>query len=153
MQNIAFLGLGTMGSGMALNLLKAGFSLRVYDRTSARAEALIAQGARLSATPHEAAEEADVIISMVSDDQASRAIWLGEQGALSAARRGSVLIECSSLSLAWILELGEQAQARHLTLLDAPVTGSKAAAEGGQLGMFVGGNPRFCKLSVLCWKP
>lgn len=136
---IAVLGLGAMGAGMAANLLRTGFPVAVYNRTRARGEGLAAQGARLAATPAEAARGAWVVISMVADDAASRAVWTGDSGALPAAARGAVLVECSTVSPAWIAELGALAARHSLELLDAPVTGSRAQAEGGQLTFLVGG--------------
>jgi 3-hydroxyisobutyrate dehydrogenase len=128
-----------MGSGMAHNLLKAGFSLTVYNRTRAKAEAFTAQGAHVADTPRAAATDADIIISMVGDDNASRAIWLGEDGALSGAQDDTVLIECSTLSLQWVRELATLAAECGIAFLDSPVTGSKDAAEAGELRLFVGG--------------
>ena len=136
---IALLGLGTMGSGMAANLLKAGFPLAVYNRTRSKAEPLAASGARIADTPAEAVNGAHVILAMLSDDDASRAAWLGEHGALAAAAPGSVLIESSTVSPAWIAELGAAARSRGLDLLDAPVTGSRMQADAGQLIFLVGG--------------
>jgi 3-hydroxyisobutyrate dehydrogenase len=138
-ENVALLGLGTMGAGMAANLLKAGFSLSVYNRTAAKARALTDAGARLAATPAEAAKDASVIISMLSDDAASRQVWLGIDGALETVKRGAILIESSTVSPAWITELAEAASLREIDLLDAPVTGSRTQAEGGQLSFLVGG--------------
>src|SRR5215813_8788701 len=80
MQNVAVLGLGIMGGGMADNLLKAGFHVSVYNRTRTKTDPFAAKGARVANTPCEAAQEADVIISMVGDDDASRAVWLGDDG-------------------------------------------------------------------------
>jgi len=84
MATIAFIGLGRMGVGMAGRLLAAGHQLRVYNRTASKADALIRAGARLCGTPAEAAREADAVISMVADDSASRAVWLGPEGILTA---------------------------------------------------------------------
>jgi 3-hydroxyisobutyrate dehydrogenase len=139
-ENVALLGLGTMGAGMAANLLKAGFSLSVYNRTAAKAQALIGAGARFASTPAEAARDASVIISMLADDTASREVWLGNGGALEAVKEGAILIESSTVSPAWIAELAKLAAQRRVRLLDAPVTGSRAQAEAGQLSFLVGGN-------------
>ena len=87
-KSVAILGLGTMGAGMAANLLKAGFSLSVYNRTAAKAQALVGAGARFASTPAEAAKSASVIISMLADDAASREVWLGKDGALEAVEEG-----------------------------------------------------------------
>jgi 3-hydroxyisobutyrate dehydrogenase len=137
--SVALLGLGTMGSGMAANLLKAGFPLTVYNRTAAKAEPFAAQGARVARTPADAARGARLILSMLSDDNASRDAWIGPDGALAAAEADAVLVESSTASPAWITELAELAKTRDLELLDAPVTGSRTQAESGQLIFLVGG--------------
>lgn len=139
-QRVAILGLGTMGMGMAKNLLKAGFAVTAYNRTQAKAAPLAASGARIAGTPAEAASDADVVISMLSDDDASRKTWTGAQGALEGARPGTVLVESSTVTPAWIAELASLAAARNVILLDAPVTGSRLQAEGGQLTFLVGGD-------------
>jgi len=136
---VAILGLGTMGSGMASNLLKAGVPLAVYNRTQSKAQPFAAKGARVAATPADAVKEASIIVSMLADDDASRAAWLGKNGALAAAGPGAILIESSTASPAWIAELSARAEERGHPLLDAPVTGSRAQSEGGQLTFLVGG--------------
>ncbi len=136
---VALLGLGTMGGGMAANLLKAGFPLAVWNRSRTKAEGFRAQGARVAETPADAAREADVVLSMLADDAASRAVWLGQDGALAAAKAGAVLVESSTVTPGWIAELAAAATARGLEMLDAPVTGSRTQAEGGQLSFLVGG--------------
>lgn len=138
---VAFLGLGLMGSGMAARLAKAGFPLAVYNRDASKVRALAELGARVAASPGEAAEGAELVFSMVADDEAARAVWLGEAGALGTARRGAVLVECSTVSVEWVLELEAAAKARGagLTVLDAPVTGSRPHAAAGELVFLVGG--------------
>ena len=129
-----------MGGGMAANLLKAGFPLAVWNRSRAKAEEFAAQGARVAETPAEAVRGAGVILAMLADDVASRAVWLGQDGALAAAEKGAVLIDCSTVTPAWIAELAKAAEARGLEFLDAPVTGSRMQAAGGQLTFLVGGS-------------
>ena len=97
-QTVAILGLGTMGMGMAKNLLKAGFTVHAYNRTRAKAEPLAAEGAHLHETSGDAARAADVIVAMVSDDNASRDAWTGPHGALSSAKAGAVLIDSSTIT-------------------------------------------------------
>jgi 3-hydroxyisobutyrate dehydrogenase len=138
-EKVAILGLGTMGAGMAANLLKAGFSLSVYNRTAAKAQPLIEAGARFAPTPAQAAKDAEVIISMLADDAASREVWLSRDGALGVAGKGAVLVESSTVSPAWVAELAEAAAQRGVEFIDAPVTGSRMQAEGGQLSFLVGG--------------
>ena len=137
-QNVALLGIGTMGRGMAANLLKAGFPLTVYNRTREKAEPLAAQGATIAGTPAEAAKGADVVISILADDTASRAAWLGADGALAAMSSGSTVIECGTLSPEWIAELDGKTRARGIGLVEAPVTGSRPQAEAGQLTFLCG---------------
>jgi len=141
-QSVAILGLGTMGMGMAKNLLKAGFTVHAYNRSRAKAEPLAAEGAHVHQTPSDAARIADIIVAMLSDDNASRATWTGPQGALSSANAGAVLVDSSTITPAWVQELGKLAKARNLEFLDAPVTGSKAQAEGKQLNFLVGGDAK-----------
>jgi 3-hydroxyisobutyrate dehydrogenase len=137
-QRVALLGIGTMGRGMAANLLKAGFPLTVYNRTREKAEPLAAQGATIAGTPAEGAKGADVVISMLADDSASRAAWLGEDGALDTMASGSTVIECSTLTPGWIAELDRQTKSRDIGLVEAPVTGSRPQAEAGQLTFLCG---------------
>jgi len=137
---VALMGLGTMGAGMAANLLRAGFPLTVYNRTRSRAEEFADRGARVAATPAEAAAGASVIVSMLADDAASREAWTGEHGALRAVEQGAILVESSTVSPAWIDELAGLARGRGADLLDAPVTGSRTQAEAGQLTFLVGGS-------------
>ena len=142
MQRVAILGLGVMGAGMAANWLAKGFELSVWNRTRAKAEPLAGKGATIAATPREAATGADFIFAMVSDDDASRSVWLGEDGALAGAKSGAIAVESSTLTPGWVRELGREAQAMGVGFLDAPVGGSRQAAESGGLRFFVGGEPR-----------
>ncbi len=139
-EQVAILGLGTMGSAMAANLLKAGFSLTVYNRTAAKAQALVSAGARLASTPAEAAKGASVVLSMLADDAASRQVWLGKDGALAAAGKAAILVESSTVSPQLVAELAGAAAQHGVQFLDAPVTGSRMQAEAGQLSFLVGGS-------------
>jgi 3-hydroxyisobutyrate dehydrogenase len=139
---IAFLGLGIMGSGMAGRLLDAGARLSVFNRSQERAAALAARGAIVAPTPRDAVSQADIVFSMVSDDSASRDIWDGGVGALAGVRPGTLLVECSTVTVARITELAESATRIGCELVDAPVTGSKMQAAGGELAFLVGGTER-----------
>ena len=143
MARIAFIGLGKMGLGMAGRLVAAGHQLSVYNRTPEKAAPLMGAGAWLCATPGEACGNADVVISMVADDAASRAVWLGDEGVLAAmvARAGAFAIECSTLSYDWVTELASVASARGFRYIDAPVTGLPANAAAGDLTLLVGAAP------------
>jgi 3-hydroxyisobutyrate dehydrogenase len=136
---IAFFGLGIMGSGMVNRLLGAGFPVTVYNRNADKAKPFVEAGAKLAKSTREAAADADVIFSMVADDAASQAMWLGEQGALAGTTKGAVLIECSTLTVKWVGELSQAAKRAGCELLDAPVTGSKPQAAAGELNFLVGG--------------
>jgi 3-hydroxyisobutyrate dehydrogenase len=137
-KTIAFIGLGTMGSAMAQNLLKAGFAVIVYNRTRDRALPLQDSGAEIADTPAAAAKRADVVFTMVTDDRASRSVWLGDEGILASAQPQAILIESSTVSPSWIRELSDLAQG--LRLLDAPVAGSKPQAIAKELMFLVGGD-------------
>jgi len=128
-----------MGSGMARSLLASGHDVRVFNRTANRADDLVTRGARCCATPRETANRATAIISMVSNDAASRALWLGPDGALSAELApGTFAIECSTLSHDWVLELADASVRRQCRYIDAPVTGLPDAAAAGGLTLLVG---------------
>jgi len=137
---MAILGLGIMGAGMASRLLSAGFPVAVYNRNPDKAGPFSNAGALVAGSPREAASHAEIIISMVADDLASQGVWLGENGALAGAAHGSLLIECSTLTVGWIKELSAAAMQRGCEFLDAPVTGTKPHAASGELLFLVGGS-------------
>ncbi len=139
MTKVAFIGLGAMGSGMAGRLLDAGFEVTVYNRTAEKSSVLAKQGAKVASSPRQAVAGAQAIFSMVSDNWASHEIWLGEDGVLKGDfAPGALVVECSTLSHSWVLELAEKASARGLKYIDAPVTGLPEAAAAGELVLFVG---------------
>ena len=137
---IAILGLGIMGSGMAGRILAAQFPLTVYNRNRAKCEPFVKDGATAAATPREAASRSEIILSMVSNDDASREVWLGVNGALAGAAPDSLLIESSTLTAGWIHELASKASEHQCQFLDAPVTGTKPHAASGELLFLVGGS-------------
>ncbi len=141
MKHIALIGLGTMGSGIASNLLRSGYKLYVYNRTREKAAPLLAQGALWAESPSAAAAQAELVIAVVGDDTASRAIWFAPDGALAGARPGTFVVECSTLSLAWVRELHAAAHAKGLRFADAPMAGSKPAAASGTIMLYVGAEP------------
>lgn len=138
MPHVAFIGLGRMGHGMAGRYLDAGFTTAVWNRSKAKAEDLIARGARWASSPADAADGADAIVTMVADDEASRNVWLGTDGAGRAAKQGALAIECSTVSHQHALDLAKALQERGLTYIDCPVTGLPDAAAGGKLTLLVG---------------
>jgi 3-hydroxyisobutyrate dehydrogenase len=131
MAKVAFIGLGRMGGPMASRVLAAGHSLTVFNRTPLRAEPLARLGARVAATPADACVGADAVVSMVSDDSASRAVWMGPEGILTRTAQlapGAFAIECSTLSHDWVEELASAAAKSGLRYIDAPVTGMPGSA-------------------------
>ena len=138
-KRIAFLGLGTMGSGMAGRLLGAGFAVTGYDPNRARGELLASAGGAVAPSPREAALQADVIMAMLPDDSISRAAWLGDQGALAGARPGTICIESGTVTVSWIQELATAAESKRCRVLDCPVTGTKPHAATGELIFMAGG--------------
>ncbi|HEY3338609.1 MAG TPA: NAD(P)-dependent oxidoreductase [Propionicimonas sp.] len=141
MARAAMIGLGRMGSGMAGRLLAAGHEVAVANRTPGRAAGLVAAGALLASTAAEAATGADAVIVMVSDDEASRAVWEGPEGALAGLAPGALAIECSTLSADRVRELAAVAKDLDLRYVDAPVTGLPDAAAAGELTLLVGAEP------------
>jgi 3-hydroxyisobutyrate dehydrogenase len=138
---VVILGLGLMGSGMAGRVLTAGFPLAVYNRNPEKTAPFAKAGAYVARTPRDAAARADIIITMLADDNASRSVWLDKDtGALAAAAPGTWLVESSTASVQWIHELAAAAKQKECELLDAPVTGSKPQAAAGELLFLVGGS-------------
>lgn len=140
MAKISILGLGAMGSRMAANLIKANHHVTVWNRSPQAAQALLEAGARSAQTPKEAARDADFVIAMVRDNDASRQVWLDpDTGALGGMSAGTIAIDSSTLTAEWVRELGAHMAERGFSLLEAPVVGSTPQAEAAQLTYLVGG--------------
>jgi len=138
MPRVAFIGLGRMGHGMAGRYLDAGFEVTVWNRSRAKADGLIARGARWAASPKDAALDADAVVTMVADDEASRAVWLGKDGAATNMKTGTLAIECSTVSHLHALDLARELRSRGLIYIDCPVTGLPEAAAAGKLTLLAG---------------
>ncbi|MHC2996114.1 6-phosphogluconate dehydrogenase [Tepidiphilus sp. HLB4] len=146
---IAFLGLGRMGSGMAQNLLRAGHELVVYNRTPERMQPLVAQGAKPAASPAEAVQGVDALVTMLADDAAVETVLFGANGAFAALPAGAIHVSSSTLSEAFVVRLAEEhARAGH-GFVSAPVFGRPEAAAAGKLRVVVAGTPQF----VECARP
>ncbi len=141
MTKVAFIGLGRMGHGMAGRYLDAGFGVAVWNRSKAKAEDLIARGARWATSPEDAAIDADAVVTMVADDEASRAVWLTKDGAAATMKAGTLAIECSTVSHRHALEMAQELRRRGLVYIDSPVTGLPDAAAAGKLTLLVGADP------------
>jgi len=138
---IGLLGLGLMGRPMGINLIKAGYSLTVWNRTSSRAGELVAAGATLAKSPQEVAASSDFLLTMVSDPPALEEVLWGPSGAMQALQRGSTYIDSSTISPALARKIAAACAERGVRFLDAPVTGGDWGAKKGELIFMVGGDP------------
>ena len=136
---IGFIGLGLMGRPMAMNLLKAGFPLTVWNRTASHADELVAAGAKLAESPAELASNCDLVITIVSDPTALEEVLWGSNGAMNAFRRGSIYMDSSTVSPALARKIAAACMERGVRFLDAPVTGGDWGAKKGELIFMVGG--------------
>lgn len=140
-EQVGFVGLGIMGRGMAANLLKAGFSVRVWNRTASRVDELVAAGAQAGESPADVAAHCDVTVVCVSDTPDVEAVILGENGVIHGAQPGSLVIDCSTISPQATRELAAQLAAKDVQMLDAPISGGSEGAVNGTLSIMVGGDP------------
>jgi 3-hydroxyisobutyrate dehydrogenase-like beta-hydroxyacid dehydrogenase len=139
MATLGFVGLGAMGSRLARRLLEARFAVVGYNRTAAKAQPLIDAGMRLGRSPREVAEASDVVFSMVTDNDALRAVALGPDGIVAGLRRDAVFVEMSTVSPAVTREIGEAVAAQGAAMLDAPISGSTITVEAGTASIAAGG--------------
>src|ERR1700704_3588468 len=142
---IGFIGLGLMGRPMAANLLKAGYDVTVWNRTPSRADGLVAQGAKRAATPREVAAASEVVLTIVSDPPALESVLWGDAGVFAGLRRGSVLVDSSTVSPALERRIAAATAAQGCEFLEAPVTGGTWGAEKGELVFMVGGTAETLK--------
>jgi 3-hydroxyisobutyrate dehydrogenase len=141
MTKITFLGLGVMGYPMAGHLVAAGHSVTVYNRTTAKAEAWVGQhGGALGKTPADAAEDSEMVMACVGNDDDLRSVCLGPDGAFASMSKGSIFVDHTTVSAAVTRELYESAKAKGISFVDAPVSGGQAGAENGQLSIMCGGD-------------
>jgi len=137
---VAFLGLGIMGSRMAANLVRGGFELTVWNRTTEKAEQFVAEhGARWAPSAAQAAADCEIVITMVVDGPQVEHVLLGEDGAAAGARKGTLFIDCSTIGPTTTRSIGAALAEREFRMLDAPVTGSSPRAQDGTLTIMVGG--------------
>lgn len=136
---VAFIGMGTMGAPMALNILKAGYPVTVHNRTREKEAAAAAAGAQRAASPVEAARAAETIITCVSDTPDVERIILGENGVIQGARAGSLVIDMSTISPSATREIAAALAEKEIRMIDAPVSGGSEGARQGTLSIMVGG--------------
>ena len=138
--NVGFIGTGRMGYPMAANLIKAGHTVFVHNRSQESIEKLVAQGARRAATPAEIAQNVEILVSCVLTPQQDEEIYLGENGAIQSARAGQIYIDTSTVEPRVSRKIGEALAARGVKYLDAPISGGPWGAEAGTLSLMIGGD-------------
>jgi 3-hydroxyisobutyrate dehydrogenase len=138
---VGFVGLGTMGSGMAANLVRAGFALTVWNRTPARAEPLRQLGAMVAGSPRQVADGSDIVVSCLTDSPQVDTVVFGSDGLAEALRPGSLLIDCSTISPTAAREIAARLEPQGVAMIDAPVSGGSEGAAAGTLTIMVGGEP------------
>ncbi len=137
--NVAFIGMGTMGAAMALNILKAGHLVTVHNRNRDREEPVARAGARRAASPKEAAREAEIVITCVSDTPDVEAVVLGENGIIQGAKAGAIVVDMSTISPSATRRMADRLAEKGIRMLDAPVSGGSEGAQKGTLTIMVGG--------------
>ena len=140
-KRVGFVGTGIMGAPMARNLIRAGFSVTVWNRTASKAAPLVEEGAVSAASPAAVAAASEVTFSCVSDSPDVEAVALGPGGILEGAEPGSVYIDCSTISPEVARRVAQAASSRGVAMLDAPVSGGDVGARNGTLAVMVGGDP------------
>lgn len=148
-RKIGLIGLGLMGRPMGMNLLKAGYSVTVWNRTPARADELVAAGAVLAKTPREVAATSDLLLTIVSDPPALESVLWGQEGkydgALAGLKAGSIYVDSSTVSPALAKKISAACKDRGVRFLDAPVTGGDWGAREGNLVFMIGGEAETLK--------
>jgi 3-hydroxyisobutyrate dehydrogenase len=137
---VAFIGMGTMGAAMALNILKAGHEVTVHNRTREREEPVAKAGARRAASPQEAARNAEIIVTCVSDTPDAEAVILGANGVIHGASAGAIEVDMSTISPSATRRIGAELATKGIHMLDAPVSGGSEGAQKGTLTIMVGGD-------------
>ena len=140
-ERVGFVGLGTMGSAMAANLVRAGYRLTVWNRTPGRADALVRLGAVEVDCPRDVARTSDVVVSCVTDSPQLAEVLFGARGLAEGLRTGSLVVDCSTISPASAREFSARLAEQGVAMLDAPVSGGSEGAVAGTLSIMVGGDP------------
>jgi 3-hydroxyisobutyrate dehydrogenase len=137
---VGFIGMGTMGAAMAVNILKAGHDVTVHNRTREREEPVAAAGARRASSPKEAAQGAEVVVTCVSDTPDVEAVILGPEGVIHGAPAGAIVADMSTISPSATRRIGAELAKKGMRMLDAPVSGGSEGAQKGTLSIMVGGD-------------
>ncbi|MBX2998326.1 MAG: NAD(P)-dependent oxidoreductase [Caldilineaceae bacterium] len=139
-ERIGFVGLGIMGRGMVNNLLKAGFHVRVWNRTASRMDPFVEAGAEAGTSPADVAAHSDIIITCVSDTPDVERVILEEDGVIHGAKEGALVIDCSTISPQATVEIAKKLNEKGVKLLDAPISGGSEGAAKGTLSIMIGGD-------------
>ena len=149
---LGWIGTGVMGASMCENLMLAGFSVTVYNRSTSKAERLLAKGARWAASPRAVAEHSDVIFSIVGYPADVREVILGKEGSLAGCRPGAILVDMTTSEPSLAVEIAREALNRGVISLDAPVSGGDVGAREARLSIMIGGDARAVAALELCWQ-
>lgn len=139
-EKVGFIGLGIMGGPMAKNLLQEGHELVLYNRTREKAEELAGDGAEVAGSPKEAAQQSDIIVTMLPDSPQVEEVLAGEDGVFEGVNEGALIVDMSTISPVATRELAQRAQERGASMLDAPVSGGDVGARQGTLSIMAGGS-------------
>jgi 3-hydroxyisobutyrate dehydrogenase len=150
--NLGWIGTGVMGQSMCGHLLRRGFAVTVFNRTRAKAELLLAAGARWADSPRAVAQASDVVFTLVGFPADVREVVLGEQGTLAGSRASSILVDMTTSEPALAIEIAARAGERGITSLDAPVTGGDVGAREARLSIMVGGDRKAFEQLKPCWE-
>ncbi|HUS77566.1 MAG TPA: NAD(P)-dependent oxidoreductase [Patescibacteria group bacterium] len=140
MKRIGFIGLGLMGSGMSMNLLKAGFPVTVWNRTKSKMEPLIEAGAAMAGSPRQVAEASEIVVTIVTDSPDVEEVLLGQDGVVHGAKPGTIVIDMSTISPSVTRKVAAELGKKGVRMLDAPVSGGDIGARSGTLSIMVGGD-------------
>lgn len=149
---LAWIGTGVMGASMCGRLMDVGYSVAVHNRSRDKAQALLERGARWADSPLEAAENADVVFSIVGYPADVREVTLGERGSLAGCRSGAVLVDMTTSQPALAVEIARAATQRGVQSVDAPVSGGDVGARGGTLSIMIGGDEATIAALEPCWQ-
>ena len=149
-ERIGFVGLGIMGRGMAMNLIRAGFELTVWNRTTSRTAPFADAGARVGKTPADVAQHSDIIITCVSDTPDVQKVILGDDGVIHGAQAGALVIDMSTISPQATKDIAAKLEEKGVHMLDAPISGGSEGAEKGTLSIMIGGDAAQVERAMPC---
>ncbi len=141
MKRVGFIGLGLMGSGMSMNLLRAGFNITAWNRTPSKMKLLLDAGAKGAKSPREVAEASEIVVDIVTDSSDVEEVLLGPNGVIHGAKPGTIVVDMSTISPSVTRRIAEELGKKGVRMLDAPVSGGDIGAREGTLSIMVGGDP------------